>query len=67
MRIVRPLIDLQHVFHVGNKGRAGVRRDHPFLLAMRFENVFLGLLEIEWVIAGIVSADKLVDRGFLEV
>jgi hypothetical protein len=41
LRIVRPLIDLQHVFHVGDKGRAGVRRDHPLLLAMRFENVFL--------------------------
>jgi hypothetical protein len=29
--------------------------------------IIFGLLEIEWVIAGIVSADKLVDRGFLEV
>jgi len=27
----------------------------------------MGLLEIEWVILGIVSADKVVDRGFLEV
>src|SRR5450432_4183242 len=40
---VRPLIDLQHVFHVGDKGRAGVRRDHPLLLAMRFENVFFSV------------------------
>src|ERR1700757_1606685 len=43
LRIVRPLIDLQHVFHVGDKGRAGVRRNHPFLLAMRFENVFFSV------------------------
>jgi hypothetical protein len=41
LRIVRPLIDLQHVFHVGDKGRAGVRWNHPLLLEMRFENVFL--------------------------
>jgi hypothetical protein len=34
-----------------------------------FEQAFkrMGLLEIEWVILGIVSADKVVDRGFLEV
>jgi hypothetical protein len=25
---------------LGDKGRTGVRRDHPLLLAMRFENVF---------------------------
>src|SRR5258708_8793258 len=46
LRIVRPLIDLQHVFHVGHKGRAGVRRDHPLLLAMRFENVFFSVRPI---------------------
>jgi Periplasmic binding protein len=46
LRIMRPLIDLQHVFHVGDKGRAGVRRDHPLLLAMRFENVFLSVRPI---------------------
>jgi hypothetical protein len=27
----------------------------------------LGLQEIEWVISGIIAADKLVDRGFLQV
>ena len=43
---MRPLIDLQHVFHVGDKGRAGVRRDHPLLLAMRFENVFFSVRPI---------------------
>src|ERR1700681_4464878 len=35
------LIDLQHVFHVGDKGRAGVGRNDPLLLQMRLENVFL--------------------------
>src|ERR1700693_85356 len=42
-RIVRPLIDLQHVFHVGDKSRAGVRRNHPLLLEVRFENVFFSV------------------------
>jgi len=27
----------------------------------------LGLQEIEWVNSGIIAADKLVDRGFLQV
>src|SRR5258707_1338376 len=51
LRIVRPLIDLQHVFHVGHKGRAGVRRDHPLLLAMRFENVFFSVRPIVLLLA----------------
>src|SRR5450759_3793985 len=46
LRIVRPLIDLQHVFHVGDKGRAGVRRNHPLLLEVRFENVFFSVRPI---------------------
>jgi putative tryptophan/tyrosine transport system substrate-binding protein len=29
--------------------------------------IILGLQEIEWVISGIIAADKLVDRGFLQV
>jgi hypothetical protein len=29
--------------------------------------LILGLQEIEWVISGIIAADKLVDRGFLQV
>ena len=41
LRILRPLIDFQHIFHVGNKGRAGIGRNHPLLLEMRSENVFL--------------------------
>src|SRR5208283_4138463 len=38
---MRPLIDFQHVFHVGDEGRAGLGRDHPLLLEMGLENVFL--------------------------
>src|SRR5450830_1143165 len=34
LRITRPLVDFQHVFHVGNEGRVGLRRDHPLLLEM---------------------------------
>src|SRR6202140_3548158 len=39
--IARSLIDLQHVFHVGDKGRAGLGRNDPLLLQVRLENVFL--------------------------
>ena len=46
LRIMRPLIDLQHVFHVGDEGRIGLRRDHPLLFEMRFENVFLSVRPI---------------------
>jgi len=38
--IARSVIDLQHVFHAGDKGRAGVGRNDPLLLQMRLENVF---------------------------
>jgi hypothetical protein len=37
--ITRSLVDFQHVFHVGDKGRAGLGRDHPLLLEMGLENV----------------------------
>ena len=46
LRIMRSLIDLQHVFHIGDEPRVGVRRDHPLLLEMRFENVFLSVRPI---------------------
>src|ERR1700741_3297765 len=46
LRIVRPLINLQHVFHIGDKGRAGVRRNHPLLFEVRFENVFFSVRPI---------------------
>jgi hypothetical protein len=41
LRIAWPLIDLQHVFHVGHKGRTGLGRNDPLLLQMRLESVFL--------------------------
>src|SRR5271165_3680883 len=44
--ITRPLVDFQHVFHVGDKGRAGLGSDHPLLLEMGLENVFLSVRPI---------------------
>jgi hypothetical protein len=40
-------------------------KDRPIVSADPYLNKFLGLQEIEWVILGIIAADKLVDRGFL--
>ncbi len=42
-RIVRPMIDFQYVFHIGDEGRAGFRRDHPLLFEMRLEDVFFSV------------------------
>src|ERR1700730_9062890 len=44
--IVRPVIDLQHIFHAGDKGRAGVGRNHPLLPQMRFDTVFFSVRPI---------------------
>ena len=44
--IMRPLVDLQHVFHVGDESRAGLGRDDPLLLQMRLESVFLSVRPI---------------------
>src|SRR3954452_9250270 len=44
--IVRSLIDFQDVFHGGDKRRVGIGRNHPSLLAMRFENVFFNVRPI---------------------
>src|SRR5580704_11694065 len=41
--IARSVIDLQNIFHVGDKGRAGVGGNHPLLPQMRFEAVFLSV------------------------
>src|ERR1700678_696605 len=41
LRIVRSLINLQHVLHAGYERRVGIRWDHPLLLQMRPEEVFL--------------------------
>ena len=43
---MRPLVDFQHVFHVGDEGGAGLGRDHPLGLAMGLENVFLSVRPI---------------------
>jgi hypothetical protein len=40
---------------------------HSTVAALTIEFRILGLQEIEWVISGIIAADKLVDRGFLQV
>ena len=45
-RIMWSLIDFQHVFHIGDEARAGLRRDHPLLFEMRLENVFLSVRPI---------------------
>ncbi len=44
--IIGPLINLQDVFHGGNKGGVGVRRDDPLLLQMRLESVFFSVRPI---------------------
>ena len=46
LRIMRPVVDLQHVFHVGDEARVGLRRDHPLLFEMRLEKVFLSVRPI---------------------
>ena len=42
--IIRPLVDLQHVFHRAHKVRALTGRDAPTLLQPRFEFVFFNTL-----------------------
>ena len=46
LRIMGALIDVQHVFHGGDEGRVGLGRDHPLLLEMRLEHVFLSVRPI---------------------
>src|SRR6516165_8181193 len=45
-RVARSLIDVQHVFHVGDESRAGLGRNHPLLFEMRPEKVFLSVRPI---------------------
>src|SRR5882757_6574624 len=45
-RIIRPLINLQDVFHGGHEGGVGVRRDDPLLFQMRLESVFFSVRPI---------------------
>src|ERR1700729_1605435 len=44
--IVRPLINLQHILHVGYERRVGIRRDDPLFLQVRLERVFLSVRPI---------------------
>src|SRR5258708_29772983 len=43
---MRPLINLQDVFHGGNEGGVGVRRDDPLPFQMRLESVFFSVRPI---------------------
>jgi hypothetical protein len=38
---MRPLIDLQHVFHAGYEAGVGLRWNDPLLLEVRLKGVFL--------------------------
>jgi hypothetical protein len=29
---MRPMVDLQHIFHAGHESGVGLRRDHPLFL-----------------------------------
>src|SRR6185437_541398 len=44
--ITRLLVGLQHVFHRRDEAGAGVGRDHPLPVAMRFERVFFSVRPI---------------------
>jgi hypothetical protein len=41
VRIARPLVDFQHIFHSSYECGVGVWRDHPLFLKETPENVFL--------------------------
>src|SRR5260370_5133564 len=45
-RVVRSLINFQHIFHAGDEGGVGVRRDHPLPLQVGPERVFLSVRPI---------------------
>src|SRR5689334_11388399 len=46
VRIARPLIDLQHIFHGGYEGGVGLGRNDPLLPEMRLERVFFSVRPI---------------------
>src|SRR6202046_2755333 len=46
IRIVRPVIDVQHIFHGGHERGAGLRWNDELLLQVRFENVFFSVRPI---------------------
>jgi len=43
VRVVRPLVDLQHILHGGYEGGVGLWGNDPLLLEMRLERVFLSV------------------------
>ena len=45
-RIIRSLIDLQHILHGRDEGGVAVRSDDPLLFQMRLERVFLSVRPI---------------------
>src|SRR6476660_9211791 len=45
-RVMRPLIDFQHILHAGYEGGVAVRRDDPLLLQVRLECVFFSVCPI---------------------
>jgi hypothetical protein len=51
LRIVRSLVNLQHILHAGYERGVGIRRDDPLLLQMRLEKVFLPPRCWRWVVA----------------
>src|SRR5208283_42028 len=46
IRIMRPVINLQHVFHARYERSVGIRRDDPLLFQVRFKDVFLSVRPI---------------------
>ena len=43
IRIMRPVINLQHVFHARYECGVGIRRDDPLLFQVRFKDVFFSV------------------------
>src|SRR5580692_7916353 len=46
LRVVWPLVNLQHILHPGHERRVGIRWDHPLLLQVRFKKVFFSVRPI---------------------
>ena len=46
IRIMRPVIDFQHVFHAGYECGVGIRRDDPLLIQVRLKAVFFSVRPI---------------------
>src|ERR1700747_2724333 len=53
VRLMRPHVDGEHVFHRGDEGAVGLGRDHPALPAMRFERVFLS---VRWIVESLARS-----------